>query len=110
MFPHAVHEGAGEERVFRIRHPGCESDASIGVFRNLDCGCAECPGFERMSRFRVVHLAAIDGTDHATVAGDPGEKGGKAMIILLRPAVRRMGMAAGAADLRAEKNPPDMLG
>src|SRR5204862_5814346 len=64
----------------------------------------------RATGFRMLHLAAVEDLNEPAIAADAGEAGGETVIVLLRPAVVRMGMAPRAGDLRAEEHAANVLG
>ncbi len=58
----------------------------------------------------MIHFAAAAELDDTAILRDAGEECGETVIIVLRPAIRRMRVAAGAGDLGAEENAADVLG
>jgi hypothetical protein len=58
----------------------------------------------------MLHFAALTDLNQPAIAADAGEVCGEPVVILLRPAVARVRVAARAADLRAEEHPAHVLG
>src|SRR6185503_13314997 len=58
----------------------------------------------------MIHFAACADSNDIAFPRNAREAGGEAMVVLLRPAIRGMGVASGTGDLRAQKDAPHMLG
>src|SRR5437762_729624 len=110
MFPVAIHERFGEERIFFGSHPVCHRGARILVRRKLRDWCSEAGGWLWLFSFlirRFCFAAAMENYFFACfpsgLAADPREESGKAIIVLLAPLFIRMMMALRALETHPEE-------
>ena len=108
--PDAVDQALGEERVVGPGQPGGEPHAAVGGLGVVEAPgrpgpWASSPGRSGAGGPRRRAAAKIDLLvgQVALLLADPGEEGGEAVVVVLRPALERVVVALGALDADAEE-------
>src|SRR5262249_38627856 len=90
VFPDAIDGGAREEWIVRRGKPRGKFDAAVMIDFGGTLWGAEWFRRKRLARLRMIDFAPRADFDHTTVLCDAGEISGEAMIVFLRPVIRRM--------------------